>query len=184
MRHAVEDQPFRRGDLRFWHFSAVFRDGQDTVDQADSGQLAGPGPIAQLLQFEIQLLLFLGDPGIGLARDAEPQIGRLLACLKGRARHQLRFQRAEGPAALDPDVARAQAVAQHGEGGDFTEAPVPLVVGSNQFADLLLEMADRHLAGNARRPFRLSCRKSSIAVRRGSRARVDRKVKASSSAGA
>src|SRR5271168_3156341 len=47
--HAVEDQPFRRVDLRLWHFGAVFRDGQDAIDQADSGQLASPGPIAQLL---------------------------------------------------------------------------------------------------------------------------------------
>ena len=92
----------------------------------------------------IQLLLFLGYPGIGVARDAEPQITRLLARLEGRARHQLGFQRTEGPTALDPHVARAQAVAQHGEGGDFPVTPVPLAVGSDQFSDLLLEMADRH----------------------------------------
>ena len=46
LRHAVEDQPFRRVDLRLWHFGAVFGDGQDAVDEADPGQPAGPGPIA------------------------------------------------------------------------------------------------------------------------------------------
>ena len=122
----------------------MFRDGQDAVDQANSGQLAGPGAVAQLLEFEVQLLLSLCYPGIGVARNAEPQIARLLACLEGQARHQLSVQRAEGLTALDPDVARAQALAQHGEGSDFPEAPVPLAASGDQFSDLLLEMADRH----------------------------------------
>lgn len=145
LRHSVEDQPFRRLDLRLRHLGALFRDGQDAVDQADSGQLAGPDPVAQLLQLEVQLLLLLGYPGIGVARDAEPQISRLLACLKGRTRHELGFQRAKGPAALDPDAARPQAVAQHGERRDLPETPVPLAIGGDQFPDLLLQMAERHL---------------------------------------
>lgn len=143
LRQSVEDQPFRHLDLR--HLGALFRDGQDAVDQADSDQLAGPGPVAQLLQLEVQFLLLLGYPGIGVARDAEPQISRLLAGLEGLTWHELGFQRAKGPAALDPDVARTQAVAQYGKRRDLPETPVPLAVGGDQFPDLLLQMAERHL---------------------------------------
>jgi hypothetical protein len=111
LRHSVEDQPFRSLDLRFRHFGALFRDGQDAIDQADAGELVGPGLIAQFLQLEVQLPLLFGNPGIGVVRDAEPQIARRLARREGGGRHELGLQRAEGPAALDPDVARAQALA-------------------------------------------------------------------------
>jgi hypothetical protein len=46
LRQSVEDQPFRHLDLRLRHLGALFRDGQDAVDQADPDQLAGPGPVA------------------------------------------------------------------------------------------------------------------------------------------
>jgi hypothetical protein len=145
LRHSVEDQPFRRLDLRLRHFGGLFRDGQDAINQADADELAGPGLVAQFLQLEVQFPLLFGNPDIGVVRDAEPQIARRLARREVWVRHELGLQRAEGPAALDPNVARPQALAQHGEGGDLPETPVPLAIGGDELANFLGEMAERRL---------------------------------------
>jgi hypothetical protein len=141
LRHSVEDQPFCRLDLRLRHLGALFRNDQDAIFHTDAGQLASSSLVAQLLQLEVQFLLFFRDPGVRAAWDTELQITRLLARREGRARHELGLQGTEGPAALDPDVARPQALAQHGEGGDLSETPVPLAIGGDEFAHLLGEMA-------------------------------------------
>ena len=146
LRHSVEDQPFRRFDLCLRHFGALFRNGQDAVDQADADELAGPGLVAQFLQLELQFPLLFGDPGIGVVRDAEPQIARRLARHEIWVRHELGFQGAEGPAALDPDFARPQAATQHGEGGDLPQTAVPLAIGGDELANFWGEMADRYLS--------------------------------------
>ena len=39
LRQSVEEQPFCCVDLRLWHFSTVFRDGQDAVDRATPASL-------------------------------------------------------------------------------------------------------------------------------------------------
>lgn len=146
LRHSVEDQPFRRFDLCLRHFGALFRDGQDAVDRADADELTGPGLVAQFLQLEVQFPLPFGDPGIGVVRDAEPQIARRLARREIWVRHELGFQRAEGLAALDPDFARPQAATQHGESGDLPQTAVPLAIGGDELANFWGEMADRCLS--------------------------------------
>ena len=78
-------------------------------------------------------------------RDTESEIARGLARREIWSWHELRLQRAEGPAALNPDVARPQALAQHGEGGDLPETPVPLAIGGDELANFLGEMVERHL---------------------------------------
>ena len=101
--------------------------------------------VAQPLQLEVQFLLLFRDPGVRAAWDTKPQIACLFARREGGAQHELGLQGTEGPAALDPDVARPQALAQHGKGGDLPETPVPLAIGRDEFAHLLGEMAERHL---------------------------------------
>ena len=123
----------------------MLRDDQDAIFHADAGQLAGSGLMAQPLQLEVQFLLLFRDPGVGATWDTEPQITSLLARGEGRAWHELGFQGPEGSAALDPNIARAQALAQHGEGGDLPETPVPLAIGGDELANLLDEMAERRL---------------------------------------
>ena len=57
----------------------------------------------------------------------------------------MRVQGAEDPTSLDPDVARAQTLAQHGKGGDLPKAPIPLAIGGDEFANLLAKMAEWYL---------------------------------------
>ena len=128
-------------DLRLRHFGALFRDGQDAIDQADADELAGPGLVTQFLQLEVQFPLLFSDTGIGIVRNAKPQIARRLARREGWVCHELGLQRAEGSAALDPDFARPQAATQHGEGGDLPQTAVPLAIrGDDRLGDRLSQV--------------------------------------------
>ena len=67
LRHSVEDQPFCRFHLCFWHFGALFRNSENAIGKPHSSKFSGARLIIQPLQLEVQFSLFFSNPCIGIA---------------------------------------------------------------------------------------------------------------------